>query len=343
MMSSAPSGPAAAENPPSDTIKIATGAARIAAEAADASHSGDTLGTGEAGMAGAETASVNRPGLGIAMMLIGILLFVTNDVMGKWLMSTYTVGQVLLLRSFAALLILAPFIWREGPLNILRAPQPDLQVLRVVFSTLEVAAFYWAVSYLPLADVMTFYMAGPIFVAALAGIFLGEHLSLRRWGMILFGFAGVVIAMRPTSAAFSVASLIALFGSLCFAALMLTTRNLRRTSDTSLVAWQTVAALIFGAVLSPVGWVTPSGGDFVLLSLLGIVAAGAHICVNRSLKLAPATVVVPYQYTQIAWAMLFGYIFFGDIPESGMVIGSAVIIAAGFLIFLDEQRAKARA
>jgi drug/metabolite transporter (DMT)-like permease len=148
--------------------------------------------------------------------------------------------------------------------------------------------------------------------------------------------------MRPTGAAFSMASLIAIFGSLCFAALMLTTRNLRKTSDVSLVAWQTVAALVFGAVLAPIGWVTPSTADFILLSLLGIVAALAHICVNRSLKLAPATVVVPYQYTQIAWAMLFGYLVFGDIPESGMIVGSIVIIVAGFLIFLDEQRTKTR-
>lgn len=337
--SPAPAQPGSAQPPQSGQ---AVSEPQIGLEAADASHAGDTVGTGDPGMAGAETGSGNRPGLGIAMMLIGILLFVTNDVMGKWLMSTYTVGQVLLLRSFAALLMLSPFIWREGVMTIIRAPQPGLQLLRVIFSTLEVAAFYWAVSYLPLADVMTFYMAGPIFVAALGGVVLGEHLSRRRWGMILFGFAGVVIAMRPTGAAFSMASLIAIFGSLCFAALMLTTRNLRKTSDVSLVAWQTVAALVFGAVLAPIGWVTPSTADFILLSLLGIVAALAHICVNRSLKLAPATVVVPYQYTQIAWAMLFGYLVFGDIPESGMIVGSIVIIVAGFLIFLDEQRTKTR-
>ena len=335
-MSDSPSSPS--PRPSTRPESLETGP--VALEAADASHAGDTLGTGSSDMAGAETASGHRPGLGITMMLVGILLFVLNDVMGKWLMATYTVGQVLLLRSFAALLMLSPFIWREGFLTILRAPQPGLQTLRVIFSTLEVAAFYWAVSYLPLADVMTFYMAGPIFVAALAVMVLGEKISGRRWIIILFGFAGVIIAMRPTSAAFSMASLIAIFGSLCFAALMLTTRNLRKTSDTSLVTWQTVAALIFGACFAPVGWVTPSASDFILLSLLGIVAALAHICVNRSLKLAPANVVVPYQYTQIAWAMLFGYIFFGDIPESGMVIGSLVIIVAGFLIFIDEQRAK---
>lgn len=342
-MSSTPSTPSARPSTAPEQAGDASQSTAIGLEAADASHAGDTLGTGSAAMAGAETGQGHRPGLGIIMMLVGILLFVLNDVMGKWLMATYTVGQVLLLRSFAALLMLSPFIWREGFLNILRAPQPGLQTLRVIFSTLEVAAFYWAVSYLPLADVMTFYMAGPIFVAALAVWVLGEKISGRRWIFILFGFAGVIIAMRPTSAAFSMASLIAIFGSLCFAALMLTTRNLRNTSDTSLVTWQTVAALIFGACFAPVGWVTPSTSDFILLSLLGIIAALAHVFVNRSLKLAPANVVVPYQYTQIAWAMLFGYIFFGDIPESGMVIGSLVIIAAGFLIFIDEQRAKTAA
>ena len=342
-MSSTPSTPSARPSTAPEQAGDASQSTAIGLEAADASHAGDTLGTGSAAMAGAETGQGHRPGLGIIMMLVGILLFVLNDVMGKWLMATYTVGQVLLLRSFAALLMLSPFIWREGFLNILRAPQPGLQTLRVIFSTLEVAAFYWAVSYLPLADVMTFYMAGPIFVAALAVWVLGEKISGRRWIFILFGFAGVIIAMRPTSAAFSMASLIAIFGSLCFAALMLTTRNLRNTSDTSLVTWQTVAALIFGACFAPVGWVTPSTSDFILLSLLGIIAALAHVFVNRSLKLAPANVVVPYQYTQIAWAMLFGYIFFGDIPESGMVIGSLVIIAAGFLIFIDEQRTKTAA
>src|SRR3954451_14225032 len=100
--------------------------------------------------------------LGIGMMLLGIFLFVVNDVMGKWLVATYSVGQVLLVRSLAAMVLLAPMIWRAGVKDIVSAPRPGLQILRVVLSTAEVAAFYWAVAYLPLADVVTFYMAGPI-------------------------------------------------------------------------------------------------------------------------------------------------------------------------------------
>ncbi|MCP8939142.1 DMT family transporter [Alsobacter sp. SYSU M60028] len=276
--------------------------------------------------------------LGIAMMLLGIFLFVVNDVMGKWLVATYSVGQVLLLRSVAALVLLAPMIWRTGLREIVSAPQPGLQVLRVTLSTAEVACFYWAVAYLPLADVVTFYMSGPIWVTALAGPMLGERIGWRRWSAVLVGFAGVVIALQPSPSSFSLPSLVAVAGSFFFALLMITTRKLRRTNDVSLVTWQTVAALLFGAATAPVHWVTPTWRDLGLLALLGVVAAVAHMCVNRSLKLAPAAVVVPYQYTQIAWAVLLGFLIFGDIPGAPVFVGSAVIVAAGLYIFLHEQQ-----
>jgi drug/metabolite transporter (DMT)-like permease len=285
------------------------------------------------------TADNPRPSAlaGILLMLGGIFLFAVNDTLGKWLVATYTVGQVLLLRSAAALIVLAPFIWREGRAEFAAAPKPGLQFLRVVCSTLEVAAFYWAVVYLPLADVMTFYLAGPIYVTAISALFLKEQVGWRRWSAVLVGFVGVIIALRPTSASWSGPALIALAGSLFFAVLMIVTRYLRGTSDTVLVTWQTVAALVFGAVLAPVDWVTPTFTDTLLLGLLGIVAMLAHMCVNRSLKLAPASVVVPYQYSTIVWAVVFGFAVFGDVPDIAMLVGAAVIIGAGIFIFIREQ------
>ena len=98
-----------------------------------------------------------------------------------------------------------------------------------------------------------------------------------------------------------------------------------------------VGAMGMGAVTAPWSWVTPGPGDLVLLALLGVVALGGHMCVNRSLKLAPAAVVVPYQYTQIVWAVLFGWLVFGDVPETGLYVGSAIIVGAGLYIFMREQ------
>ncbi len=279
---------------------------------------------------------------GIALMTGGIFLFAVNDALGKWLVATYSVGQVLLIRSLAALALLAPFIWRDLA-SFAAAPRWGLQALRAAFATVEVACFYWAVAYLPLADVMTYYLAGPIFVTAIAGTVLREPVGWRRWAAVLVGFVGVIVALRPGAGVLSWPSLIALIGSFTFSLSMISTRYLRGTSGTVLVTTQTVGALAFGALIAPVAWVTPTAGDLWLLCLLGVVAMVAHVCVNRSLILAPASTVVPYQYTTIIWAVLFGYAVFGDVPDAWMLSGAAIIIAAGLFIFLREQQLSRRA
>ncbi len=273
---------------------------------------------------------------GIGLMTAGIFLFAVNDALGKWLVATYSVGQVLLIRSLAALAVLAPFIVRDRQ-SFAAAPRPGMQAVRAVLATVEVACFYWAVAYLPLADVMAYYLAGPIFVTAIAGTVLREPVGWRRWSAVIVGFLGVLVCLRPGSAALSAPALIALGGSFTFSLLMAATRSLRGTTDTVLVTTQTAAALVFGVALAPIGWVTPPPRDALLLALLGMVAMVAHVCVNRSLKLAPASIVVPYQYTTIIWAVLFGYWVFGDVPDAALLIGTGIIIAAGLFIVLRER------
>lgn len=283
----------------------------------------------------------DRTFAGIALMLAGIFFFALNDALGKWLVATYSVGQILLVRSFAALALLAPFIWREGWAPFAAAPRPWLQFLRPVFATFEVACFYWALAYMPLADVMTFYLAGPVYVTALSPFLLGEHVGWRRWLAVCAGFVGVMIALNPSAQSFTPASMVALAGSVSFSLLMICTRLVRGTSDVVLVTTQTVGALAFGAVTAPFAWAPLNWADAALLVLLGAVAMVAHVCINRALKLAPASVVVPYQYTTIVWAILLGYMFFGDIPGLAVLTGAAIIIAAGLYIFVREAaRAK---
>jgi drug/metabolite transporter (DMT)-like permease len=274
---------------------------------------------------------------GIGLMLAGIALFSINDALGKWLLATYSVGELLLLRSAAALILLAPFVRKAGLAAFTGAPRPGLQIVRVVLSTLEVAMFFWAVSYLPLADTVTFYLAGPVYVTALSVVLLGEKVGWRRWAAVLVGFAGVVLALRPSAASLTLPALIALTGSVFFAFLMIATRHLRDTPNTVLVGGQIAGTLVFGAVVAPFSWVTPSPRDFALMSLFGVLSIMALACVNRSLKLAAASVVVPYQYTIIVWAIVLGYAVFGDVPDPLTLCGAAVIIAAGLYIFWREQ------
>lgn len=270
-------------------------------------------------------------------MLAGIFFFALNDAMGKWLIATFSVGQLLLVRSAAALVVLAPFIKREGWGAFAGMPRPTIQLIRAAFATFEVACFYWALATMPLADVMTFYLAGPIYVTAVSPFLLGEKVGWRRWAAVVIGFVGVMIALRPGGGSLSPAAFVAITGSFLFSIFMVCTRLVRGTSEVALVTTQTVAALVFGAVTAPLTWVMPSAFDAALLALLGVVAMLAYVCINRALSIAPASVVVPYQYTTIFWAILFGFIFFGDIPSIAMLAGAGIIIAAGIYIFIREQ------
>jgi drug/metabolite transporter (DMT)-like permease len=273
------------------------------------------------------------------MMLVGILLFAVNDVLGKWLVATYSVGQLLLIRSGVGLVALAPFLWRRGGWRpLVQIERPGMQLTRVILTALEVYGFYFAVIYLPLADTMTYWLASPIYVAALSPFLLGEKVGWRRWTAIFIGFCGVLIALNPSAETLTAPALISIAGSLAFTFMMLSGRALRNTPDTTLVFWQMVGAGLLGLVTAPFGWVPPTPFDLALLALLGVVAMIAHVCVNRSLKLADAAVVVPFQYTLLFWAIVFGWLVFGDVPHTNMLIGAAVIIGAGLFIFFREQQ-----
>jgi drug/metabolite transporter (DMT)-like permease len=273
---------------------------------------------------------------GIALMLAGVGFFSLGDALGKFLVATYSVGELLLLRAVASLILMAPLIWRSRA-AVPKVQRPALQALRVALSISEIAAFFAAAVYLPLADIITFYLAAPIFVTALSAILLGEHVDVRRWIAVGIGFCGVLIALRPSGGVFGWPAAIALGGSVAFAFLMVVTRSLRGTPDIVLASMQFFGLFLFGIVVAPVGWLTPGPRDFCFFMLAGGLAVLASLCVNRSLKLAPASVVVPYQYSMIIWAAVFGYLVFGDVPQVATIVGAAIIIGAGFYIFLRER------
>lgn len=273
---------------------------------------------------------------GVALMLVSVCMFAFGDTLGKYIVATYSVGQLMLLRAGAALVLLAPSMWRQRH-EFRRIERPWLQFLRLVLSTLEIAAFFLATVYLPLADVVTYYLATPIFVTALSAIVLREQVGWRRWSAVLIGFGGVLIALRPSAQTISWPAMIALAGSFAFSCSLLTTRLLRATPDIVLASGQFVAGLLFGLAIAPIGWVTPTWPSLGLFFAAGAISACALLCVNRSLKLAPASTVVPYQYTMILWAVMFGYAVFGDVPSFAMALGAAIIIGAGLYIFLRER------
>ena len=274
---------------------------------------------------------------GVLLYSSGVFLFALNDALGKWLVADYSVGQILLLRTVGAAFVLCPLLWcsRAG---VRIQDQWGLHVARILCIAADTYSFYFATKALPLADVMTFYLAAPLIITSLAVPLLGERVGLFRWGAVIVGFVGVVIALRPTGAAFSAPALIALFGAAMFGLAVTITRKLRDTHWLALVTGQFAGTGIIGAVAASADWVRPGGVDLGLMFLVGIVSMGCYICITKALSIAPASLLAPFQYASIVWAVILGWLVWGDVPSTSILLGSAIIIASGLMVFYRERR-----
>jgi S-adenosylmethionine uptake transporter len=270
-------------------------------------------------------------GLGVGLYLLGVGLFAINDALGKWLVKDYGVGQLMMLRSIGAVIVLAPMILKLR-VNVVDPRQAPLQGLRVLIAAVDTFAFYYATRFMPLADVMTFYMATPLIVTALSAPLLGEKVERFRWIAVLVGFAGVVIALRPSPQMFSWAATLALFGAVMFALSQTITRELRGVHWLPLVLWQFVGSGLIGAATVPFAWTAPTAFDLGLMALVGVVSMLCFICIVRALSLARAAVLAPLQYSAILWAAIMGWLVWRDAPTLPIIVGNAVIIGSGLYV-----------
>jgi len=273
---------------------------------------------------------------GVLLYLLAIFFFAINDALGKWLVADYTVGEMLALRAVGAAFVLAPMVLRLK-VALTDRRRVGLQALRILFMAVDTFCFYYATRTMPLADVMTFYMAAPVIITALSAIVLGEQVEPIRWAAIALGFVGVLVALQPSPEIFAHASPIALLGALMYALGQTTTRALRGAHWLHLVVWQFAGAGLIGAATMPFGFVAPGPFDLALLFLLGVTAMTCFIFMTKALALTPASVLAPFQYTAILWATLLGWIIWRDTPSLPIALGNALIIASGFVVLHAER------
>ena len=271
-------------------------------------------------------------GLGVGLYLAGVFMFALNDALGKWLVKDYGVGQLMMLRSIGAGVVLAPMMIALRPSPHRRRRQAPLQILRVLCVSVDTFSFYYATRTMPLADVMTFYMAAPLIVTALSAPLLGEKVERFRWIAVAVGFVGVVIALRPSPQMFSWGSPLALFGATMFALGQTMTRKLRGVHWLQLVVWQFAGGGLIGAATVPFAWTTPNAFDLGLMALVGVVSMVCFIFITRALALARAAVLAPLQYSAILWAAIMGWLVWRDAPTLPIIVGNAVIIGSGLYL-----------
>jgi S-adenosylmethionine uptake transporter len=277
---------------------------------------------------------------GVGLMALGYFVFALNDALGKYLVASFGVAQLIAIRSLGSFLVLGPMLARRRENPFRRVERPLLQVVRAVLATLETGLFYAACVWMPLADVMTFYMAGPIYTLLAARLILGERIGWRRWAAIGVGFGGVLIALKPSTASLTGPALIALAGSIAYSLSLILNRMLARTSGPVLGTFQTLGALVAAGALAIFDWRPLTGAGVVWMMVLGVVAISAHMLIIQAMKLAPVSVLAPIQYTLLLWGAVLGWAIFGDLPTGNVLAGATVIVAAGLFIFYRERQLK---
>lgn len=277
---------------------------------------------------------------GIGAMILGALLLASNDATSKFLSESYPVGQILGLRHAVALAIILAYVHWSAGWQALRIGNRTGQALRSATFVATTVLVVVSLSLLPLATVTAIAFSSPIFVVAFSGPMLGERVGPRRWLAVLIGFAGVLLIVRPGTAAFDWLLLLPALAAVCAGLRDGFTRQLSRTdSSISILFWSTACVVAGTLTTVPFGWqpVDLSGAAWLVLN--GALNAGAHFLMIEALRLGDASLVAPFRYSGIVFAALLGLIVWGHVPDGWTLAGAAVIIASG--IYIIEREAGA--
>lgn len=272
-------------------------------------------------------------------MVAAVGVFVLMDTAAKYLTQWYAPTFIVWVRYASNLAILLAFLAARGELARLRTARPGLQFARGLLLAVATLIFFTSLSVLPLADANAISFVMPLFVAALAVPMLGERLEMPRLLAIFVGLAGAFIIVRPGSDLFTPYALLPLGMALCNALYQILTRKLAGLEHplTSLV-W---GALVGDALLSlalPFVWSAPQAAFHgVLIVVIGVLASLGHWLLIRAYDHASATLLAPYTYSSLVWAMLLGWLVFGDFPDGLSLIGMGIIVCAG-LYLANRQR-----
>jgi drug/metabolite transporter (DMT)-like permease len=293
---------------------------------------------------------------GIVLKLVSAVFFAVMSALIRYLGARYPIGEVVFYRSaFAIVPIVVLYAWRGELAATVRTDRPLGQASRGALSIVGMFCNFGALARLPLIEANAISFTSPLISVAFAALFLKERVRIYRWSAVTVGFLGVLVVLAPhfssaemtviMASTASVAGVVyALLGSITNAGTMIQTRKLTQSETTSsIVFYFSLICAIAGLVTWPFGWIAPTGPEFLVLACIGFLGGMGHILLTESYRYAAASVVAPFDYTSMIWALLLGYVMFGETPTVMIVIGSTIIAAAGlFVIWRERQLAVMR-
>lgn len=285
--------------------------------------------------------------IGIAWKVASAVVFTVMLALVKYVGDRVPVGQILFSRNFVGLLPVFLMVTLQGSVrSCLVTGNRFGHVKRAATGVLAMGLWFAALQRLSLPEATAIIYAAPLFMVVFAALLLGETVRIYRWSAVAVGFAGVLVIVSPQlaggadleEAAFA-GVVLALTAALFMALTSVFVRQLTATERTStIVIYFFVTASLISLVSLPFGWVLPSAEDFLVLFLIGLLGGVGQIMVTNAYQHAEASVIAPLEYTSMIWAVSFGYLFFGEVPRTMVLVGALIVIASGVFVILRERQ-----
>lgn len=287
-------------------------------------------------------AALQRNGLGIALRVAAMACMALLAALVKACAERGApILEIIFFRNAFAFAPVLFYICRTSGFSVLKTSRPGGHAARAVIGLVGMGCGFTAVSMLPLTEATALSFAAPLFMTALSAPILKEPVGLHRWTAVLIGFVGVLIMIRPDPTHMPVAgAAFGLMGALGAAGAMIAIREIGRTEPgPTIVFYFTLAGCLLGLSSLPFGgWVMPDTATLAMLVATGLVGGTGQLFLTEALRRAPVAVVAPFDYTQLIWASLLGFLIWGELPRTATVAGAVVVAASGVYILYRETR-----
>ncbi len=301
--------------------------------------------------------------LGIVYICVGLGIFVAQDVIIKLFSDTFSVLQLLLLRSSAAPLIVLFLCWNAGRLHLLVPRATGMVMLRGSLVFFSYSMYYVALASMPLAETIAVFFIAPLIVVALSSPLLGERVSLWQWLAVTAGFGGTLLMIKPGGETFQLPALMVVFSALFYALSAIVARKISVPLDGWNLSFYTNLAPIpfclIGFVLvdftqstlpdNPswnfltLPWVWPNAEQAWWLLLIAIIGAVGHNLIGQAYRVTPVKYVAPFEYSALVWGVVCGFIIWGDLPDIDAWIGLSIIVISGLAVVMQPGQGKSAA
>jgi drug/metabolite transporter (DMT)-like permease len=281
--------------------------------------------------------------LGIAFMIAATVLFGGTAALAKWLAAIYPVGEVMFFRSFCSLIVCSAFVLPVNGFSVFATARPRDHLARGISQSISQTFTVLAVSMMPLAGAIAINFSAPLWSALLSVLWLRERAGLARWMALLTGFVGVLVVTHPGADSLQLGALFALGNAILYGTVTVAVRGMTATESTAtLLMWQMVTMAVLHSLLLLFGFRLPTYMDAAMLVLGGVANAAGQFFWTKALLLAPATSVSPFYYLMLVWALVVGYVVWGDVPTAALLVGSGIVVGCGLFLIWHEARSRRR-